>query len=756
MFDLSSDDGSVRRSKPNLADGEEGFDRRAQRRRGQRSQEEMGALHRRLMAIYTQELDRQSENRMEMAIDEDHYDNDQYSEEDKATLESRGQYAIVYNVVSTSVDWVTGTQRRARTDYKILPRRKDGGEQAQRKTDLMKYIGDTSRSQYVVSRAFADQVKVGLGWIEDCYDEGDDGEPVRRRYESWRFMLWDSSSLNPDLTDARFVSRTKWVDLDIAHAIFPKKTNLLEQSAHQADDYVNLDLHGDEAMDAQEIANQQRGSLAQADYDYDRRRVRIIEMWWRQPAQIWRWRGGEFDGEIYDPESPGHRDAQRSGDGELLNVTAMRTFVTLMTPQGILYHGESPYRHNRYPFTPLWGFRRGRDNMPYGMIRRLRDIQQDVNKRASKALHILSTSKTIMDEDTLPDDYSIDDFLEEVSRPDAVIVKRRGTHLEINADRELSQYHVELMNRSISMIERASGVTNDNLGRTTNAQSGIAIQRRQDQGSLASMHYFDNLAFSLQISGEKQLANMEQFITEEKAFRITNQRGTPQYVTVNDGDEANDITRTKADYILSEQDFNESMRNAAALELIELMKVMPPQVALTVIDLVIEGMDLRNREEIVKRIRQITGQRDPDSEEMTPEEMQAAEMAGRQQQMAQALQEAEIAEAVAKAQEAIAKARKMTRDADAGSLSESVAAQKTALEAAALALGDPAATEVADKIMHESGFVSRTEQEREQAIEARMADIMQKAGVQPAPTAAGAGAPVPQQQAPGLMPEPAQ
>ena len=51
----------------------------------------------------------------------------------------------------------------------------------------------------------------------------------------------------------------------------------------------------------------------------------------------------------------------------------------------MLSMGQSIYRHNRFSLTPVWCYRRGRDNQPYGMARRVRDIQEDINKRASKA-----------------------------------------------------------------------------------------------------------------------------------------------------------------------------------------------------------------------------------------------------------------------------------------------------------------------------------------------------------------------------------
>ena len=63
-------------------------------------------LHARLMGFYRQELDRQAQNRYEMAIDEDYYDNIQWDDESAAILRQRGQAPLVYNVISTSVRWV--------------------------------------------------------------------------------------------------------------------------------------------------------------------------------------------------------------------------------------------------------------------------------------------------------------------------------------------------------------------------------------------------------------------------------------------------------------------------------------------------------------------------------------------------------------------------------------------------------------------------------------------------------------------------
>ena len=51
-------------------------------------------MHRKLLALYEDELDRQAQNRIDMAIDEDFYDNIQWREEDARELKERGQIAF--------------------------------------------------------------------------------------------------------------------------------------------------------------------------------------------------------------------------------------------------------------------------------------------------------------------------------------------------------------------------------------------------------------------------------------------------------------------------------------------------------------------------------------------------------------------------------------------------------------------------------------------------------------------------------------
>lgn len=97
---------------------------------------------------------------------------------------------------------------------------------------------------------------------------------------------------------------------------------------------------------------------------------------------------------------------------------------------------------------------------------------------------------------------------EEIARPDAIIVKHSGKNLVINAERDLAAPHLDLlMSRGINMIQQVGGVTDELLGRTTNAVSGVAVQREQEQGSLATNKPFDNLRLAVQMQGDPAIAS---------------------------------------------------------------------------------------------------------------------------------------------------------------------------------------------------------------------------------------------------------
>ena len=694
----------------------------------------------RLQDWFQAETDRQAANRYQMALDVMYYDSLQWSEEDAAVLLERGQSPVVYNEIAPTINWMLGTERRTRIDYKVLPRRKDEGDLAETKTKLMKYLSDVNASPLARSRAFAQAIKAGVGWIEVGIKGDESDEPVYYRSEDWRYMLYDSQSVEPDLSDARYIYRWKWVDLDVAEAMFPNRKSVIRQSAvdaanqSQEDDddpayYLGARVT-EPGADYARIGKYRPydgGALAPSKRD----RVKLIEAWYREPTRQQVLRGGPRPGEAYDESNSAHQAALEDG-ASVHDALVMTVRMAIYTEAGLLFEGPSPYTHGRFPFVPVWAYRRSLDNAPYSPIRVMRDSQDSLNKRGSKALWILSTNQIVMEEGAVDD---IEALRDEAARPDAIIVRARGKELLVNRDGQLAEQHLRLMDRDAVAIRNGGGVTAENLGRETNANSGKAILARQDQGGVVTSELFDNLRWAVQWAGELELSLVEQFFTSEKTVRLVGERGTASFVEVNardpnTGQILNDITATKADFVVSQQDYRDSLRIAmfeSLMEIVGRIAQMDPNTALAMLDLVVEMADIPNRDELVSRIRELNGQRDPEAEATPEEQAQQQQQAQAQQAQQQLMMEAQQVE-LARLKAEVAKLGSDVEKAQAESINKRLEAMYSALQSAQIVAQAPGAAVMADQIMQGAGFDSNP-------IDAEQAMVAQAAAqtpVQPA------------------------
>ena len=697
-------------------------------------------LHNRLQTWFQSESDRQSANRYQMALDVMYYDSLQWSAEDAEVLLERGQSPVVYNEIAPTINWMLGTERRTRIDYKVLPRRKEDGDMAETKTTLLKYLSDVNGEPLARSRAFAQAIKAGVGWLEVGIKGDDTDEPVYYRSEDWRYMLYDSQSVEPDLSDARYVFRWKWVDRDVAEAMFPERKGIIRQSSVDATTAL---------QDDEDDPNYYLGArITEPGYDYpspgkyrpfnagslapsQRDRVKLVEAWYRDPTRQPVLRGGPLSGEPYNDQDEAHLEAIENG-ASIYDALVMQVRVAIYTDAGLLFEGPSPYKHGRFPFVPVWAYRRALDNAPYSPIRTMRDSQDSLNKRGSKALWILSSNQVIMEEGAVDD---IEDLRDEVARPNAIIVKARGKELELNRDVQLAEEHLKLMDRDALAIRNCGGVTAENLGRETNANSGKAIIARQDQGSVVTSELFDNLRWAVQWAGELELSLIEQFFTAEKTVRLVGERGNASFVSVNQvdpntGDVLNDLTATKADFVVSQQDYRDSLRIAmfeSLMEIVGRIAQMNPMAAMNMLDLVIEMADVPNRDELVSRIRQLNGQRDPSADPSPEEQTQMQQMAQMQQLQQQLQQEGAMAE-LARLKAEVAKLGSDVEKSRAESINKRLEAMYSALQSAQIVAQAPGAAVMADTIMRGAGFDSQA-----LAPEKRM--ISEAAASQPLPQA---------------------
>lgn len=678
--------------------------------------ERMAERHDRLMGYLKEERDRQAENRYQMAKDEDYYDGLQWEPEDAQVLMDRGQAPIVFNKIKPTVEWVLGTEKRTRIDGKVLPREQDDERGAEVKTKVMKYVSDVNRVPFARSAAFAEQVIAGLGWLEDAVTRDPSNDIIYSGSESWRNLYRDSRDRTIDLSASRYCFRQRVTDLDIAKAIFPKADTHLDSvtmKEEALEDGTSPWYLGERLTNAMEVESRmrfgERGAfISTALVDSTcRQTVRLLEGWYRVPEAAEFFASGPFAGKMVNKADPLHLAALRAKE-TTYNHVALRMRCMIATESAPLWDGPSPYRHNRFPFTPLWCYRRKRDGEPYGIVRGIRDIQDDLNKRRSKALYILSNNRIVVDEGAVED---LEQLRAEAARADGVIVKKAGLDLRLEKPVAELEGNVELMMQDESLIQDVSGVQSELLGKQTNATSGRAIIARQEQGGMVTAGIFDNLRLGIQLQGEIQLSLIEQFYTEAKVIRLVGARSPMEWVPINQldpttGQVINDITARQADFIVSEQDYRASLQQAAAEQLADVLAKVgqfAPQMVVQLLDLYIDLLDVPNKEEFVNRVRKMNGQRDP-TKAPTPEEIAVDQQNAQRQAEAQELQRqmalAQLAELAGKGDKVKAEAIRVR-----------VQAMLDAVNAGGLVATQPILAPVADEIMRGAGFVDNQGQD---------------------------------------------
>lgn len=641
--------------------------------------------------IYAQQA--QSESRIEQDTDDAYYDHEQWTEEEKQELANRGQAPLVFNKIKGVIDWIIGTERRTRIDSRVLPREDGDVKLAGIKTEVMKYASDVSKAPFARSRAFADAAKVGVGWIETGIRSDPTDDPLYVRHESWRNVWYDPQSRELDLSDARFLFRARHVDMDIAEAMFPGRSVALQAASVSIDQEISDDefFLGMRYGDIRQRRMVGNFSTADALLANQRQRVRLVEAWYRNPTRIRKLRGGGFHGAVFDPNNPAMAAALTNGHASTYDAAVMQIRVAIFTDAGaslgaLLQDMPSPYRHNRFPLTPIWAYRKGRDNSAYGVIRGCRDPQDDLNKRQSKAQFILASRQIVADDDATKD-WEL--LREEAARPDGILTKKRGAELRMETNQSLAAQHIELMQQDAFHIRESGGVTSENLGLDTNAESGKAILAKQSQGSMVTAELFDNYRLATQIQGEIQLALIEQFYDQPKVVRIVGSKGRTEFIPINqqspDGERMNDITARQMDFLVAEQDYRETIRQAMFEQLFDMTSKLPPQIALNLLDVVVNMADLPDKDDLVARIRKLNGQKDPGQNEdeqsgPTPEEARQAKMGA-------------LAERKAMAD---------TAKAEAEALKTRVAALLDAVKAAQQAMAVPQSAPIAQAILNEA------------------------------------------------------
>ena len=656
--------------------------------------------HEQRKAWFMGEAARQAANRALMARCEAFYDGEQWKHEDAEELRARGQRPVVYNEIKPTIDWLLGTERRTRVDFIVVAEEPghEASEDAVNKTKLMKWLDATNRAGFERSQAADDAFKAGLGWMEVGLRGDKNGPPVYIGAESWRNIIYDSRATKKDLSDARFIFRIKVVDLDVALACFPDKEQQIRACLQEGDDSKIFHdwLIGSGLITS--LDDFGMGSNNDLDYLMDspvdlfngRPRVMLLECWSRIPVH--------------------NTEPNKYGIADPITYKVM---CSIMTEKDMLVEAMSPFRHDRFPFIPVWAYRNKRTGLPYGPAWQLIGPQESLNHRMTRALFEASSNQVELEVGAWDKEVmDLHELREELNDPNGMAVYAQGAlaggKVRSREHQAQASQQINLAAHDIQALRQMSGVTGENRGLDTNAQSGRAVLAKQDQGSMLTTELFDNLLFARQLEGEMVLSLAEQFLTGPVTVITEDDKAGQEFTQLNQWDETsgqyvNDITTRQARFKVGEQAWKQTLAEAAFDSLMQVFTQLAsaaPQVVINILDVLFEmHPNLPKKAVILERIRAINGQAPLDGK-LTPEQQQAKQQA---QAQAQAQFELQMAQMRAAVKEAQAKGEKLEAEAMAKRL-ESL---YQAAQAASTLMVMPAAMPVADELLRSAGFQDR-------------------------------------------------
>lgn len=616
----------------------------------------------------------------------DYYDNNQLSPETVEKLRERGQPPLITNIIKPTIDTVLGLEAKSRSDWRVRPEDNDECEDdlAEGLSVKLKHAEIESRADRAVSDAYAAQIKAGLGWVEVSREHDPFKCPYRVKYVHRREIFWDWRAEEPDISDARYLIRRRWLELDHAIALMPQYASLFRMTTGGWAGFDPLLEQDSKLVQSWEVERDTR--LTGTDWrDTQRLRVCMYEIWYRK------WVRGYTmtlpNGTILEADfnNPRHNEAIVSGIAKIKQATFQKVRLAWYCGPHFLYDVPSPYKHNQFPYVPFFGHREDLTGVPYGLIRSMVSPQDEVNARKSKMLWSLNSRRVVTDSDAVKDHSRASN---EVSRPDAYIIldanRKPNSTFKVEPGGDLAIQQFQVMQEAKQEIAEASGIHKSMQGQQSGASSGLAINSLIEQGMNTLAEINDNFRYARRLVGEMLFELVKQNLLQgpskvtigegqrKKVIQLNTpamdpQTGLPVMV--------NDVAKVKAKIVLDDVPSTPTYKMQQLQMLTEITKSLPPQLQGFVIDFVIEATDMPKRHELADRLRAAVGIQDPEQQQAAAQAQQAAQ--AQAQDMAQKTFVLDAAETAARIRKLNAEAEKLQRELSMVSQTQQPAAVQT-------------------------------------------------------------------------------
>jgi len=627
---------------------------------------EDSALPRGQVEMFLREIKHQPHWRREADRAADYYDGNQLSPEAVEKLRERGQPPLITNIIKPTIDTVLGMEAKSRSDWRVRPEDDEecDDDLAEGLSVKLKHAEIESRADRAVSDAYAAQIKAGLGWVEVAREHDPFKCPYRVRYVHRREVFWDWRAEQPDLSDARYLIRRRWLELEHAIALMPQYATLFRMTTGGWAGFDPLMEQDSRLVQSWEVERDTR--IAAVDWrDIQRMRICLYEIWYRK------WVRGYTltlpNGMVMEADfsNPRHNEVIVAGIAQVKQATFQKVRLAWYTGPHFLYDVPSPYKHNQFPYVPFFGHREDLTNVPYGLIRSMTSPQDEVNARKSKMLWSLNSRRTVADSDAVLDHNRA---AEQVARPDAYIIlnanRKPSSTFRVDPGGELATQQFQVMQEAKQEIAEASGIHKAMQGQQSGATSGIAINGLIEQGMNTLAEINDNFRYARRLVGEMLFELVKQNLCQGPG-KVTIGEGSQKKVIVfnqpamdpDTGQQiiVNNVAKVKAKIVLDDVPSTPTYRMQQLQMLTEITKSLPPQLQGFVIDFVIEATDMPKRHQLADRLRAAVGIQDPEQQKAAAAQQQQA------QAMAQDMQHKTF---VLDAAERAARIRKLNAEAE--------------------------------------------------------------------------------------------
>jgi hypothetical protein len=265
----------------------------------------------------------------------------------------------------------------------------------------------------------------------------------------------------------------------------------------------------------------------------------------------------------------------------------------------------------------------------------------------------------------------------------------------------------ELQNASQDAVDMQTiiGLHDASLGKESNEKSGKAILARQNQGSISTFQFPDNLGRALEQCGRCQVEAIPRIMDTKRIARIRLPDGSDDFIMINQsvkdketGEDVlvHDIAYGKYDVTLETGPSYATQRQEASALQMDLLKVLGPDRAANIVHLIVQNLGVPGSEEVAAVLRKMLPDalktedekmadlpkgitKDPESGQLVDEDGKPWQPEPTlDQQLMQKQQEIDELKANVEQQEAAAKSKKA--DADIAAANAKLAEAELAME----------------------------------------------------------------------------